>query len=85
MDKGISVYKKPTGVDNPVYIRTSLTIEGYTLDEICDALTLFEKRKIWDPVLKDSKIFYKNDEENYELLYVILKVNKNIIKLFLIF
>ena len=76
MDNGISVYKKPTGKNTPVYVRTSLTIEGYTIDEVCEALTIFEKRKIWDQVLKESKVFLKNEEENHEFLYVILKVTE---------
>ena len=55
-------------------VKTFAEIEGYTKEQIFDALGNFEVRKQWDKVLTELKVIETNHEDNSEILYSAIKV-----------
>jgi hypothetical protein len=50
-------------------------IEGYTHDQVWEAFVNFEMRKKWDKVLEKFSIIEKNNDENSEIVYFVIKVS----------
>jgi hypothetical protein len=60
--------------DSPVNIvRTIAEIEGFTKEQIFDALSFFEVRKQWDKVMQDFNIIETNKEDDSEIVYSSVK------------
>jgi hypothetical protein len=54
-------------------VRTITTIEGYTKEQIFDALAVFEVRKQWDKVMQEFNIIQVCPEDNSEIIYSSIK------------
>lgn len=70
----IKIFKKKVEGHSSVLIRTFATIEGYTKEEIFDAICDVNIRKEWDKIFSEFKIVDKTTDN--EVLYMSIKVNK---------
>jgi hypothetical protein len=56
-------------------IKTYATIHGYTKDQIFEAIANVSIRRQWDTIFSEFKIVENNQKENYEVLYMLIKVH----------
>jgi hypothetical protein len=65
-------------------IRTIAIIDNFTKEEVFEAISNVNIRKQWDKVFSEFKIVDKNEKEQFEVLYMSIKVkiNLNLISLF---
>lgn len=58
-----------------ILIKANSIIDGFTKDEVFQAIADVKIRKEWDKVFSEFKIVDNNDNEGFEVLYMSLKVN----------
>ena len=59
-------------------LRTTAFIEGFSSKEIFEAISNIPLRKIWDRSFSELAIVEHNIEENYDILYMVIKVYNKI-------
>jgi hypothetical protein len=54
-------------------IKSIFTIEGYTKEEVFEAIANVSIRKEWDKIFSEFKVI-ESDKEGFEVLYMSIKV-----------
>jgi hypothetical protein len=56
-------------------IKSIFTIDGYTKEEVFEAIANVNVRKEWDKIFSEFKVV-ETDADGYEVLYMSIKVNQ---------
>ncbi len=57
-----------------IVIRTIAVIDNYSRDDIFEAISNVNIRKQWDKIFSEFKIVETNEKEQFEVLYMAIKV-----------
>ena len=58
-----------------ILIKTEAYLNGFTKEEVFEAISNVNIRMQWDKIFSEFKIIEINDIEQYEVLYMSIKVN----------
>lgn len=72
----IACHRRPVPNSSSFLIKAVATIEGLNFNEIFDAIYDVNIRMSWDTVFKDFKIVRPCTEDQSEVIYMGIKVNK---------
>ncbi len=87
-DKSLSIHKRAVRKFNlliifqiegypQILIKTVAVLDGFTKDEVFEAISNVKVRMLWDKVFSEFKVVETNSQEQWEVLYMSIKVNKN--------
>ena len=62
-----------------IVIRTIAVIDNYSRDDIFEAISNVNIRKQWDKIFSEFKIVETNEKEQFEVLYMAIKVIRYLI------
>jgi hypothetical protein len=55
-------------------IKSVFTIDGYTKEQVFEAISNVSVRKEWDKIFSEFKVIETSEDDNSEVLYMSIKV-----------
>lgn len=75
-DKKIVCFRRSVEGSTSMVVKAVATIDGFTKEEVFEAIYDLKLRMSWDSVFRDFKVVRQETEHSPEVLYMSIKVTK---------
>jgi hypothetical protein len=76
-DKKITCFRRSVEGSTSMVVKAIATIDGFTKEEVFEAIYDLKLRMSWDHVFSDFKVVRQETDNSPEILYMSIKVNYN--------